>query len=678
MNAIRREHGRPGWMPQPRFRFFSNEVPLSGREIRNYPLETPRPVDWLMNLRSHPSCKVSARDHLMLEVLASVVYEAMLHDSCIPALASKSGLVSGQLTVKLSSVLGITSLGGIETREAAEASLQRLSHSTFLLPSPRVPGLRKSQKQRIAEKRQMLGLEEQSEWPTGQPFAPRMTWEDAEIERSITDEYNRRIREGRAPKRIEGILQDRRPRKKARIILPIFGPHLKELLTANPLALQGGVEREAYTSFCPIERFIIGCGDGSEDWIAFEPAGALVDTLDRDRLVGWKRVPYIFLDLSAMAAFSSRYSAPLYKLILSETYSDIYRRPRHDEKWTWERTPDEIAKIVSYARQGGGWRGQVARNVVSGFNKDMRKLDPGQLSVEAIDVRPQERVDDRFRFEICVPLPDLRKIRTFVTNLETAEMRDLTPPDAAPYGISILPVLKARSLLSLDGEETRRLTIAWRMAVDETFNQRIPYYADVSGKGTGRRYRGRELQIQVKAMGADRAFVGFALEENRHPDLTKPEILDRLYYEGTLDAIDGDRIYRVAQSRHGFSPTKVIRERYTEGLQDFLASKASERKGRATEATDISRRKNDGRSAARQRRRLSQEKEEWRLDAKIKQKAFDALTDIEKNRMAEEEERLEKVFLALQARHDAKYPGKPRDRSSMSAIDLLFDDFLGD
>ncbi|MCC4298508.1 hypothetical protein [Aurantimonas coralicida] len=668
----RREHGKPGWMPEPRFRFFSDRVPVSGREIRKGPLESPRPIDWLGDLRTHPLSNVTARDHLILEILASIVYEAMLYGSAIPIVAGQMKLLGGQYAVKLSSVIGIASIAGIETREALIRCLDRLQNATFLLPAPQNPGLRTSRKQLIAQKRVRAGLDEPVERPSGQPFSPRMTQSDFQVYEEMKAEAARENRRARGRQSVDGVIDDRRPRRHLETTLPILGPYLNEQARSRPRDLTKEVDFDA---FCPLQRYVIGGRKRTEAWLVFEPAATLVQSLDRDRLVGWKRVPYLFLDLRAFAKFSCRYSPALYRRSLSETYSRALRRPRYDETWAWSPTPDEVSKITSHARQAGGWRGQLERNVIRPFLKDMAKLDSDHLSMEYVAKPHRQASDERFHLSITLPLPDVRKIGTYVTNLDGEAMRRLLPPELPPYRASIGLLLKARTLLRLDHDGFTRLALAWRLGIDEIHNENAPYYEDLTGKGDSRRYRGTALRNQIRNFGTDKAFLGFALEEGRAPDLMKQASLDRLQYEGTLDYADIDRMYRIAQARHGFQPAKVIRTRRTEGLQEHLAEREALRTARADKNAVARQQKHASRVAHRKRLTDFYDREEWKLDNIIKTQYFNRLTSEEKARVIQQEERYERDLETLFARIDAANP-RTSSRLAMDEIELMFEEFL--
>lgn len=631
----------PGYVVHPRVRM--RDVPVLATRTKKA-LLTPRPIDLLEGLRVPGLAPI---DHLVLEVMISSAYQQLVADDAIDARLRMAAGATGprglwsQGHASIIPVRALTALlgPGYGTTQIA-GSLGRLLAARASLPELVIPKRRRTT--RIVQVEYLEAMREEGAVPdlSAQPAAPK-----AYVSRSVGGRFTPEVRARIAA-------YEHELRLKVRQTDPGRAPDLEPPAKALRKETVDGRMR-----FSPVS---VAHVHGS--YVIFRLHPTFDAWLDPERLVDWRRVPYAYLDLRVLAAFKNPYAVPLYRHLVAQSYDREHRRVRFDETWTWEIACDDLARKVGYKTTTGGVRGAMMRSVLDPIAAELAS----HTDLPQIEVLPKRNAKDRsFHIRVHLPLPsDLRRFGAKRTLREPMRFEEIARADLPQYSLTASAVHRVAAHLRIDPDGVRGLAEAWRLAIDE-----IASDLDHTGSRDQRRYRGVALQkllykLHRTGQPTDRAFVGFALEEVRDPDLTADRTRHRLDYEGMTFHADDDRRLRLAEAK-GLPPKRVeraIREGFDAYYERVIAERVEEER-KALEKRSESRRK------ARRIRRDQRDQEIDRL-SDLELARFEAITGPSPRRVAEAEMQ-EMIYLALEDMKKAERVDDPMDDDDPSMARLI-------
>lgn len=516
------------FLAKPRFLLKS----LTSREaLESSTLESPRPVDYMMEFRSSPEVNTSgqsrhatASDQAILEILISASREQSAHHEY-----KYASLPVFQLCLLA---------GPTATSTSVRKSLSRLRLAKFRLPGLIIPKKRISYEKRLKAQQAIEGsldIYELAYLDLQHLINPGLQQISA-----IPEEF---LSFPPVPSR-----NDRNPHS-------ILTPQAQFLRDAP-------VDSDEWRSlpaledkiFSPVFHFQIIDGV-----VYFELNSYLRYYINEFRLVGQKRQKYCYLSHDVMSSLRSPYSPGIYRFLASQAFDEKTGKPLIGIKYV-NLSFEKLAQMVGYSRQRGGFISQIRRNIVDRIAADLIGKDCKNFVVSNIEVG---LTDVHFELSSKIDLPKMGSKLFWnweattdgsafsVKPLTSAERRKIAPADIDIFFLSLGIIAKIRQRFDLSKQECADFSDAWRLAIDEALNSDSTRYGCLTDDSSRRQVRGLRLLELIAVEGPSSAAITFAAEEYQSKDLTNVETLARLRADGTLYFANCDRELRLKATLTG-------------------------------------------------------------------------------------------------------------------------------
>jgi len=248
--------------------------------------------------------------------------------------------------------------------------------------------------------------------------------------------------------------------------------------------------------------------DGS-DFVEFSFPGPIRELMASQR-------DYAYIELAALPAMESKYSANLYRRLAYHASCRPWQ-PGGDNTFTRRHTPDEIADMIGFPRLRGKLQpGKLRERFLSKAESDLSAVKAFSTKVRCVyDDKARGRPLKHVEIEVTVNPPSHRLTRVLFRRKRAADEPRIGGVDLPEYRVASMMWRKGfkayRDQLFLFPRDLFEL---WSVALDEALTGQ-PL---TDGYGT-RSYRGPALLEAIKREGADDAAWGLMSEEADRPDL---------------------------------------------------------------------------------------------------------------------------------------------------------------